>query len=102
MAKPRETLQALLEAVLGSRNVYFQPPESLKLKYPCIVYELSGIRPLHADNQEYVAYKRYSITYINEDPDSLTVDELEVLPFCTLDRTFKADNLNHYVFTIFY
>jgi len=30
----RLELQNLLENILGSRNVYFQPPENLKLNYP--------------------------------------------------------------------
>ena len=34
----RLDLQALLEDLLGSRNVYYQPPESVKMNYPAIVY----------------------------------------------------------------
>ena len=35
----RNDLQKLLVEVLGSKNVYFQPPESVKMKYPAIVYQ---------------------------------------------------------------
>lgn len=37
----RYELQAVLEGILGSGNVYFQPPENLKMRYDCIVYERS-------------------------------------------------------------
>lgn len=31
----RYELQAVLEGILGSGNVYFQPPENLKMRYDC-------------------------------------------------------------------
>lgn len=34
----RLDLQTFLEELLESKNVYFQPPESVKMKYPAIVY----------------------------------------------------------------
>jgi len=36
---PRLELQEVLESLLGSRNVYFQPPLNLKMNYPCIIYK---------------------------------------------------------------
>ena len=39
--------------LLGSRHVYFQPPESIKLIYPCIVYSMSGVLKLNANNRLY-------------------------------------------------
>ena len=44
----RYELQAVLEGILGSGNVYFQPPENLKMRYDCIVYERSEIETVHA------------------------------------------------------
>ena len=41
--KTRLELDEELVKILGSKNVYFQPPESLKLNYPAIVYSLSNI-----------------------------------------------------------
>ena len=102
MAKNRENLQLILEEILGSRNVYFQPPESLKLKYPCIVYERSDIRKDHADNNAYHTYKQYTVTVIDEDPDSELPDKLIELQFCKFNRHFVSDNLNHDVFDLFY
>ncbi len=102
MAKNREDLQAILEELLGSRNVYFQPPESLKLKYPCIVYERSDIRKVKADNIGYLKHKQYMVTVIDEDPDSELPDKMLELPYCSFDRHFVSDNLNHDVFDLFY
>lgn len=102
MARPREALQTLLEELLGSRNVYFQPPESKKFKYPCIVYERSGIRTDSANNKRYLKHKRYTVTYIDEDPDSEIPDRILEQNHCSFDRHFTADNLNHDVFTLYF
>lgn len=98
----RIKLQSLLEEVLGSRNVYFQPPESLKMRYPAIVYELEGNLGLFSGGKHYLSRRRYSLTAIDEDPDSILFDKLKQLEYCTFDRQFTSDNLNHYTFTIFY
>lgn len=102
MAKSRLELQTLLEELLGSRNVYFQPPENLKMKYPAIVYERSGIDEIFADNEAYRTLKRYTITYIDEDPDSEIPDKLQALRYCYFDTHFASENLNHDVFTLYY
>ena len=49
----RLNLQTTLETILGSRNVYFQPPESVKLKYPAIVYSRNDIMNQFADDGVY-------------------------------------------------
>lgn len=102
MAKPREALQTLFEELLGSRNVYFQPPESVKLNYPCIVYERSDIRTKSANNKLYLKHKQYMVTYIDEDPDSEIPDKLLELEYCSFVRHFTADNLNHDVFALYF
>lgn len=102
MSKSREDLHELLVDILGSRNVYFQPPESFKLKYPCIVYERSDIRTVKADNIKYTMQKRYTVTYISEDPDSEIPDKIVQLPYCSFDRDFKSGNMNHDVFDLYW
>lgn len=98
----RPNLQIMLENLLKSRNVYNQPPASLKLNYPCIVYELSDIQPIFANNHPYKLDKKYSVTYICHEPDDPFIDELASLPKCKFDRPFVSDNLNHFVFELFY
>jgi hypothetical protein len=98
----RLQLQTMLENLLGSRNVYYNPPESIKMKYPAIVYSRGRIDTTHANNAVYSLHNGYSLTYIDEDPDNETVDKIAALPRCRFDRFFVSDNLNHYTFTIYY
>lgn len=98
----RLELQTLFENILESRNVYFQPPESVKLNYPAIVYGLDNIENSFADDGVYLSKKKYLVTVIDEDPDSPIVDKVAVLPTCRFNRHFKSDNLNHYVFILYF
>ena len=98
----RLKLQEVLEKVLNNKNVYFQPPPTIKLNYPAIIYELDGIDQLHANDEVYNIDKRYSVTLIDANPNSKFVQELAYLPKCRFNRHFKSDNLNHYVFTLYY
>ena len=98
----RLELQAIFEDLLGSRNVYFQPPESMKLSYPAIVYSLSNIENDHADNGVYMSNRQYTATVITKDPDSDLIDKMRWLPLCRFDRHYKSDNLNHYVFSLYF
>lgn len=100
MPRLRTYLQTLLEDTLGSRNVYFQPPESLKLKYPAIVYKLSNINTLFANNDPYLRDKVYQVTLIDFNPDSEIAEKIATLPMCKFNTSFTADNLNHFIFTI--
>jgi len=100
--RSRLTLQKILEDVLGSRNVYFQPPESIRLKYPCIIYHRDNGIAYHSNDNLYNYIKSYSATVVDTNPDSEIPDKLEKLRYCTMDRFYIADNLNHWVFTIYY
>lgn len=101
MAK-RTDLQALLENILGSRNVYFQPPENVMMSYPAIVYNLANIDNKHADNKVYMQNHAYELTLIHYDPDNDIKEKLASLPMCRFLRPFTSDNLNHYMFTLYY
>lgn len=98
----RTDLQDILEATLGSDNVYFQPPETVKMKYPCIVYARSSGRTIFADDIPYRHKKRYTLTLIDKNPDTDILDKLINLPMCTYDRNYKAENLNHDVCNIYF
>ena len=86
----------------AKKHVYFQPPENLKITYPCIIYERSSGRTNFADNKPYRFGKLYSITVIDSNPDSPIPDKISELPCCTFDRHYVADNLNHDVFEIYF
>jgi hypothetical protein len=85
----------------GDRHVYFQPPESLKMKYPAIRYSLDSINTKHANGHIYKKNPGYSVTLIDKNPDSGYVDKLLKLPHCRFNSAYPADNLNHFNFTIY-
>ena len=97
----RAELQNLLEVLLGSRNVYFQPPESLKIQYPAIIYSLNSIDQISANNDKYLHHHSYTVLLIDKNPDSVFIDKLLALPFCRFDRHYVSDNLNHYAFSLY-
>ena len=98
----RLELQTLLEGLLGSENVYFQPPASIRMRYPAIVYRRDDIDNRSADNSPYRQQVRYSVSVIDADPDSKIVSKVAKLPLCRYDRGYVSDNLNHDVFTLYF
>lgn len=98
----RLELQEVFEAILQSQNVYFQPPNNVQLKYPCIIYERLYANTIHADNNPYKNTFRYMVTVIAQDPDSAIVDKVALLPLCSYERFYTADNLNHDVFNLYF
>lgn len=98
----RLDLQSLLEELLESRNVYYQPPESIKMSYPAIKYSKSNIRSSYANNGKYSMRDCYELIVIAKLPDDPVIKKLLALPYCSYDRHYVADNLNHDVLTIYY
>lgn len=97
---PRQQLQDLLKTLCN--NVYFQRPPDNKMQYPCIKYELDLMETKFADDTPYNIQKRYIVTVIGEDPDSVIPSKVAQLPMCRFDRFYAADNLNHHVFKLFF
>lgn len=87
--------------ILESRNVYYQPPESVKMQYDAIVYSRKDIDNIHANNRVYNQHDCYEVVAIYKDPDSDLPRKLSVLPMCRFDRHYVSDNLNHDVFTLY-
>lgn len=98
----RLELQNLLESILGSRNVYYQPPESIKIKYPAIIYSRNNIDNNFADDIVYMQNHTYQIIVIDANPDSEIVDKISKLSMCRYNRHYTSDNLNHDVFILNY
>ena len=98
----RKSLDDDLRSLLGSSNVYFQPPSSVRMSYPCFRYSLSGIRSKRADNMNYFNKDKYTIIYITKDPDDdMPHRLLEKLSMCNYDRNYNADGLYHHVFSVY-
>lgn len=83
------------------KNVYFQPPATVKMHYPAIVYSIDYLENRHADNDIYNQGTRYIITIIDEDPDSKIFEAFKTYRRARFSRAYTADQLNHYVFTIY-
>ena len=97
-------LQAELQELMGEKvKVYFQPPENLKLSYPCVVFDRTNALIDYADNTAYQITKRYTVTLISKTADNEELlDKLLLFPMSTYDRQFIIDNLVHDVFSIYY
>lgn len=98
----RLELQSKLEELLGSRNVYYQPPESIKLDYPAIVYHKNRVDVKHANDHAYTFRNSYTITVVDRKPDNPVIEKLLQLPYCSYDTNFVSDNLEHDVLTLYY
>lgn len=99
----RLELHKILEELFGSKNIYYQPPESVKIEYPAIVYSKNDIVSRYAsDTGGYTSVKRYTITVIDKKPDNDVIDKLLTLPYCSFDRHYKSDNLNHDVLQLYF
>lgn len=96
----REELHYLLVGI--TPNCYFQPPPNHMMQYPCIRYEQDDAHTLHADNAPYRYTKRYEIMVIDDDPDSLIQDAVAMLPSAKFVRKYVAEDLHHFVFTLFF
>lgn len=100
MNESRLKLHEELVGILGSRNVYFQPPENIKIQYPAIIYSRSDIKNRAADNRVYSQDFEYKVTVIDKSPDSVIVEKLSKFEFSSFDRHYTANGLNHSQFTI--
>ena len=98
----RLQLQTLLEEILESHNVYFDPPESVKMQYDAIRYSRSRIDNTFANDSIYKQNDRYEVIAIYRNPDSDLPRKISRLPMCAHDRHYVADNLHHDVFTLYY
>lgn len=87
--------------MLGIENVYFNPPESVKMRYPACRYELGDIQNQHADNIVFRQHSSYTVTLIDFDPDSTLPEKMSKIPRARFNRHFVASNLHHWVFTIY-
>lgn len=102
MGQPLD-LQMELEELMEGNEVKFQPPPSYQLKYPCIVYNLSSGVTRFAGNMPYTFTRRYSVTLMDRNPDSIYIEKLAMaFPMITMDRCFSTEGIHHYVYTLYY
>lgn len=100
--RSRTDLQTELENILGSRHVYYQPPENLKIEYPAIIYSVNDYMNINADNIKYNNQIQYQITVIDKKPDNDAIKRILEMPLSSFDRHYSYNNLNHDVITLYY
>ena len=98
----RLELDVILRALLGSDNVYYQPPESYKMRYTAIKYSVNDIYNRNADDLKYSKKTRYEVVVISKKPDDPVIDKILELPYSSYDRHYNSDGLNHDVITLYY
>lgn len=103
MSRPRSELKAMFKEILGNTNVYFQPPESLKINYDCIIYKDVTPFTRRANNKVYILQHKYQVTYITSNPNSTIRDKM-LTTFEMIDRVndFVSDGLYHYVYELYF
>lgn len=104
MAEARRLiLHEKLCEILGNRNVYYQPPESKLMEYPCIRYSKSDIDILNANDRVYKKVDQYEVIVMDFDPDSTIADRiLDHFPMCRFDRSYPSDNIYHTIITLYF
>lgn len=100
--RTRINLQSRLEELLGSKHVYYNPPENLKMEYPAIRYSKNDIEDTYASNIKYISRDVYDLVVIDKKPDNPVIKKLLELPYSEFDRHYVADGLNHDIIRIFY
>lgn len=99
----RLELHEQLKQLVGTDNVYFQPPASVKLSYPCVIYSIGNGEAKRADNIVYNYVNSYDLIFIYKKPNIEIIEQvLNALPMCRMTRAYIADNLNHYAFSVYY
>lgn len=94
-----EKLEAIMDECDETPHLYFQPPESVKMEYPCMVYHLRTMTSQYADDLPYMLSIGYDITYITRSPTSKVPVRMAKEPCFGFDRYYTADNLHHYAYT---
>ena len=96
-----QELQTVFEELLGSRNVYYNPPESIEMHYDAIVFSRSRINNTFASDSVYVQLPpTFTVTTITRDPDAPIIEKVSKMRGCIFVTSYVADNLYHNRFTL--
>ena len=99
--KRRVELNSLFKKIVP--NVYFQPPENIKMKYPCIRYEFSNLDILHADNEKWLSTGvKYKVILITASPNPKAFNDIMSFKYCSFDRAIFSNGLYNYHFNLYY
>lgn len=103
----REYIDTLLRSLTGVNKVYFQPPATVSLKYPCVIYTFSNYERWFADDKALFSWPEYEVTLIDRDPESEIHRQIMLLDqdsgnncYVSFQRFYTADNLNHWSYRV--
>lgn len=103
MNNHRLELHEKLCTLLGTRDVFFQPPENIKIPNRAIIYQLTDAVQRKANNKLYNKVDRYQVLFITPNPDDrLWETILEEFEIANFERHYKYENLNYYSISIYY
>lgn len=98
----RTELQDKLKELLGSNEVYYQPPESMKMSYPAIILSRDILNSNYANDKKYSKMDKYKIVVATKLPDIPVLDDILDLPYCSSTvAPYMSNGLIHYVFSIY-
>ena len=100
-----EDVRDILYTINNTKNVYYDPPTSIQMKFPCFRFNMNNTDVKFADNFAYLRTKRWTVTYITrdvEDIDPVVKGMLDTFKYCSQETQFKSDNLQHVVFNLYY
>lgn len=95
-------IQDYLENLANTQNVYFEPPESFKMIYPCIRFSLDGFDNTLANDDIFIQKRVYEIVVIDRHVKSDIVDRLSSTLGFRFIRKYTAENLHHTIFRLSY
>ena len=99
--KRRVELNSLFKKIVP--NVYFQPPENIKMKYPCIRYEFSNLDILHADNEKWLSTGvNYKVILITASQNPKAFDDIMSFKYCSFDHVIFSNGLYNYHFNLYF
>lgn len=98
--KDRLKLHTILSGYIKDTPQY-QPPGTLYLQYPSLVYHVIDIETDYANNEIYSATIVYEVTYISRDvTDNTPFQMIAEIPYTTFSNAYVVDKLNHTLLNI--
>ena len=100
-----EELRDKLYLVHNTENVYYDPPTGITMEFPCFRFELNNYDIRRADNKAYAMKPRWAVTYITRDIEEIedvAKEMLDIFQYCNFDTSYRADNLQHAVFNLYF
>lgn len=70
------------------------------MHYPCIVYNLSRMVPVSADNLSYRVNQQYDVQYITREPEVDIPMKLAYAKRFTAGQHFVADGMHHFNYSV--